>query len=99
MAEETKKYSVVGTVQIGADEYRDLVESNTRNEHDASQYRSKYWGEQNRVSDLETKLKAAKDALASYEAFIASEESIREAYKNYFAKQAMQKLLEEEEEN
>ena len=96
MVEEAKKYSVVGTVQIGTDEYRDLIESNARNEHDASEYRSDYWKEQQRASDLEAKLKAAKDALASYEAFIASEESIREVYKNYLAKQAMQKLLEEE---
>ena len=60
---DEKKYSVVGTVTIGTDEYRDLIENCVQNEASASEYRSKYWKEEEEkkkliveVADLKTKL-------------------------------------------
>ena len=50
---EEKKYSIIGKVEIGTDEYRDLISGLSKAEADADLFRSKYWSEQNKTSDLE----------------------------------------------
>ena len=39
---EDKKYSVVGSVTIGTDEYRDLVRNSIEQENSADDYRRKW---------------------------------------------------------
>lgn len=53
---EEKAYSVIGRVEIGTDEYRDLIESAKQSEVEADKYRQKYWAEQTKVTELEKRL-------------------------------------------
>lgn len=67
--EETKKYSVVGKVEIGTDEYRDLIESVAQETRRADENRSRMWEEQ-KVKDKATSdlkmLKAKMDEVANF---------------------------------
>lgn len=40
---EETKYTIIGKVEIGTDEYRDLITKNVQLEQDLSQKRSEYW--------------------------------------------------------
>ena len=44
--EDKKTYSIIGKVEIGTDEYRDLIEEAKEQEKSAEYYRNKYWSEQ-----------------------------------------------------
>lgn len=70
MDEEKKVYSVVGTVTIGTDEYRDLVEASITQEARAEDYRNKYWAEQSKVSKLEKQVEALRAKIEKCEKFI-----------------------------
>ena len=66
MNEEKKEYSVIGTVQIGTDEYRDLIEEKNR-----------YQNDYNRVSREKTdyyweidKLKKEVESLKQYKEYV-----------------------------
>lgn len=68
MNEEKKEYSVVGTVTIGTDEYRDLIETCSNLEHELCSVRSKnsdYYWENNklksRVEELEKMVEQYKE--------------------------------------
>lgn len=49
---EERKYSVIGKVEIGTDEYRDLIEQTAKAEASADNYMHKYWDEQAKVKKL-----------------------------------------------
>lgn len=68
--EEKKQYSVVGRVEIGTDEYRDLIEAALRMEKSADEYRSKYWAEQSKVSELTKKVEALEAKIKKCEMFM-----------------------------
>lgn len=55
--EETKNYSVVGTVTIGTDEYRDLIEGLCEAKKETDSLRSHWLEEYNKARSLEPKLK------------------------------------------
>ncbi len=40
---EENKYTIIGKVEIGTDEYRDLITKTVQLEQDLSQKRSEYW--------------------------------------------------------
>lgn len=77
--DEKKVYSVVGTVTIGTDEYRDLVEASITQEKLADDYRSKYWAEQSKVSKLEKQVEALKAKIAKCEKYISSKNTSDDA--------------------
>lgn len=54
---DDKKYSVIGKVEIGTDEYRDLIEGLAKAEHDYSEANSKRWEESRRADAAEKELK------------------------------------------
>lgn len=67
MNEEKKTYSVVGTVTIGTDEYRNLIEEKSRLEHELDEEKCKsseaYWKNvknENKVKELEKNLELYK---------------------------------------
>lgn len=68
--EEKKVYSVVGRVEIGTDEYRDLIETALSNAKQAEDYRSKYWSEQAKVSKLEKQVEALEAKIQKCEALM-----------------------------
>ena len=77
---EEKKYSIIGTVEIGADEYRDLISGLTKAESDADSYRSRYWSEQSKTSDLDKKLEAMTEKANTMLEFINSSEELNAKY-------------------
>ena len=69
---DEKKYSIVGKVEIGTDEYRELIESAVKYERQVDEYRSKFWKEQDEVkakdsqiTELKAEIKKLKDLLAT----------------------------------
>ena len=77
---EEKKYSIIGKVEIGTDEYRDLIAGLSKAEADADSYRSRYWSEQNKTSDLEKKLEAMTEKANAMSEFINSSEELKAKY-------------------
>lgn len=70
---EEKKYSVIGKVEIGTDEYRDLIVSALSAEKDADMYRSDYWKEHSRRAELEKKIAELEKELDRYQRFVTSD--------------------------
>lgn len=67
--EEKKTYSVVGTVTIGTDEYRDLITEKFQAEREAERQRSQWYDEYTRAEKLvakNTKLSEKLDSLEKY---------------------------------
>ena len=77
---EEKKYSYVGKVEIGTDEYRDLIAGLAKAESDADSYRSRYWSEQSKTSDLDKKLEAMTEKANAMSEFINSSEELKAKY-------------------
>lgn len=70
MEENKKEYSVVGTVTIGSDEYRDLVTEVVYNKGEAEKYRSDWWRERDKANALEKKVEALQNELVKYKKYI-----------------------------
>ena len=77
---EEKKYSIIGKVEIGTDEYRDLIAGLAKAESDADSYRSRYWSEQSKTSDLDKKLEAMTEKANAMSEFINSSEELKAKY-------------------
>ena len=77
---EEKKYSIIGKVEIGTDEYRDLIAGMVKAEADADSYRSRYWSEQNKASNLEKNLEAMTEKADTMSEFINSSEELKAKY-------------------
>ena len=68
--EEKKTYSVVGTVTIGTDEYRDLITEKFQAEKEADRQRSEWYSEYTRAQKLEEKNRKLSEKLDSLEKYI-----------------------------
>ena len=77
---EEKKYSIIGKVEIGTDEYRDLISGLANAEAEADSYRSRYWSEQIKTSDLDKKLEAMTEKADTMLEFINSSEELKAKY-------------------
>ena len=80
--EKEQKYSVVGRVEIGTDEYRDLIENCMRLEKESSENRSKYWAEQTKASEAQKETKIWKEKVSEYQDFII-DENLEKKFKEY----------------
>ena len=87
--DEKKTYSVVGTVTIGTDEYRDLIESLKEAQHEASENRSARWEFYSKAQKLETELKAVLEKLNELEAFVKSDEAVSAKFKLWCVERRM----------
>ena len=67
---EKREYSVIGKVEIGTDEYRDLISGLVEAEKSAEEYRSKFWSEQTKNGKLEEELKFTKEKASNNLQFI-----------------------------
>lgn len=81
MSLKDRDYATVGTVTIGTDEYRDLIEENIANEKDASSYRSKFWAEETKVKELENQLSGALDKLTAFTKFMKEVDGVADKFK------------------
>ena len=79
--DEQKKYSVVGNVTIGTDEYRDLIERAIEAEKEASDYRSKYWAREKDITKLNEEKAFLDSKVSAYKEFINASEEVTAAYK------------------
>lgn len=67
--EERKEYSVIGTVTIGTDEYRDLIEERIRLEKERDEYNNKWYREYcdcNKLKEENTKLREELDKMKKF---------------------------------
>ena len=87
--DEKKKYSTIGTVNIGTDEYRDLIESSINAKNEASEYRSKYWAEQKAKKEVETRLSSVEKELSAYADFIANVPEAKALFGQFRAEKAL----------
>lgn len=70
MDEEKKVYSIVGTVTIGTDEYRDLIQAKFEAQRQADNLNSKWYEEYKKVLDLQKQVNALKAKIEKCEKFI-----------------------------
>lgn len=83
MDNEKKTYSIVGKVEIGTDEYRDLIETVAELKAEKDKHFSKYWDEHIRANNLENDIKSAKEKLADLQGFFDSSEEVKAKYRLY----------------
>lgn len=94
MSNETK-YSVVGRVEIGTDEYRDLIESVKDTEKRASENYSQYRKEYEKVQSLDKTVKTLYEKLSRQEEFLKVN-NLEQQYKIWFVTKNEQLELEKE---
>lgn len=92
---DKKEYLIVGKVEIGTDEYRDLIETNAELKAEKDRQFSRYWEEHTRADKLDTELKDAKKTLAALQGFVDSSEEIKAKYRLYLVEQQMSKEEQE----
>lgn len=88
---DEKKYEIIGKVEIGTDEYRDLIERSLKAENEAGEYRSKFWYEQDEAKKYKNALEVLKEKNAMLIKFI-TEKNLLDEYNQY----ALAKKLEDE---
>lgn len=84
-----KKYSIVGKVEIGTDEYRDLIETNAELKSKCDEQNSKYWDLYHRANKLDEELKDAKKKIEEFQGFVDSSEEIKAKYRLYLVEKQM----------
>lgn len=92
---DEKKYLIVGKVEIGTDEYRDLIETNAELKAERDRQSSRYWEEHTRADKLDTELKDAKKKIEEFQGFLDSSEEIKAKYRLYLVEQQMSKEEQE----
>lgn len=70
MNENEKKYSVIGTVTIGTDEYRDLIESRMEVEKSKDYYMRESWKKDEEIKNLKERVEALTTKMKKCENFI-----------------------------
>lgn len=88
--DDEKKYEVKGVVTIGTDEYRDLIEERMSAKYELDEYRSKYWNEQNKVSNLEKKLKKLESDYDKVSEFVRLDNERYQSYVHFVAEKSVE---------
>ena len=85
MSEERKQYSIVSKVEIGTDEYRDLIEEKNEavKQSDVNLHRA--WNAEKERDEAKKKTEALEKAIARYKGFISLTEERSTAYNLYVA--------------
>lgn len=81
MLNEEKKYSIIGKVEIGTDEYRDLIEAVKDSERKYNDEWRERYKQQSRANDLEQKLKALQEQFDELNEFVNSSEELLAKFK------------------
>ena len=74
--DEEKKYTIVGKVEIGTDEYRDLIEGLADARNNASEERSRRWKLETDFSELKKKNSEIEKYMDELKAFVQSDVDI-----------------------
>lgn len=75
---EETKYTIIGKVEIGTDEYRDLITKTVQLEQDLSQKRSEYWDLDRKLDNLKVSKDKCDKELELYTAFLKEKELSKE---------------------
>jgi len=70
--DEKKEYSIIGRVEIGTDEYRDLIESKFEAENKKDYYMREGWKKDSEINDLKKKVETLSAQVEKYKNFIKS---------------------------
>lgn len=68
--DEKKQYSVIGKVEIGTDEYRDLIESRMEQEKRAENYMREGWKKDEEIKNLKKQVETLSARINKYAQFI-----------------------------
>lgn len=74
--DKDKTYSVVGTVTIGTDEYRDLIEQAIECRKEMEDYRSKKWALDDEIKKLTCELKTMDEKLKKHLEFLKQDKDL-----------------------
>ena len=77
---ESKEYSIIGKVEIGTDEYRDLVSGIVTAEKECAEYRSKFWATEKERDNAKKNLEEVTEKLSSITKFL-NETGLMDKYK------------------
>lgn len=67
---EEKKYTVVGKVEIGTDEYRDLLTEKFEAENRVDRYMREGWDKDKKIKELERQVETLHEKLVKCETFM-----------------------------
>lgn len=76
-----KEYETKGTVVIGTDEYRDLINENCRLRAAGQKEHDDWYREYSRANDLEKSVKRLESAIAEFNEWLDSDDSLRPKFK------------------
>ncbi|MBO6272856.1 hypothetical protein J6O48_08780 [bacterium] len=86
MGEERKEYQVIGTVTIGTDEYRDLIEAVKDAQREKDEQSNKWYEQYRKATELEKENAELKERLNKYEMFIGQNEAMKDGFTLYCVK-------------
>lgn len=83
--DEKKKYSIVSSVTIGTDEYRDLIEDAQRVKCDADRYMRQCWDKDSTIKELRGQIDKLKEKNKKLMALVGKEKTGNQDNKDFFA--------------
>ena len=87
--EDKKTYTFIGKVEIGTDEYRDLIEQLAESKKEVDKWNDKYYNAYWKLEKVEKELESTSTKLSSLNDFINSSDEIRTKYKLFLAEQQL----------
>ena len=78
--ENTSKCSVVGTVTIGTDEYRDLIEDAQQAKHDKDYYMRQGWDKDAKIKELTAKVDKLTEDNKKLKSFISKKPDVKDDF-------------------
>jgi hypothetical protein len=95
--EDKKVYTIIGKVEIGTDEYRDLIEQVAESKRDADKWNDKYYTEHWELERVKKELTNALTKLSSYNDFFNSSEEMKTKYKLFLAEKQLKEQSDDDE--
>lgn len=94
--EDKKVYTIIGKVEIGTDEYRDLIEQVAESKRDADRWNEKYYTEHWELDKVKKELTSALTKLSGLNEFVNSSEEMKTKYKLFLAERQLKEQEEQE---
>ena len=89
MEDKKKTYTIIGKVEIGTDEYRDLIEQLAESRKEVDKWNDKYYNAYWKLEKVEKELESTSTKLSRLNDFINSSDEIRTKYKLFLAEQQL----------
>lgn len=89
MDNENKKYSIIGKVEIGTDEYRDLIERCVEANAELSRVRCDNWDKTSKIDSLNKRIAELENAADLFKKFINSDDELNAKYISFIAEESI----------